>query len=91
MPPKRIWRAGVRFDCPECGKLWKDDEVHAKMLAASCLECGNDIRLVGKGDSPSVGDANWFRCLSCKQLHMFRRGELVKTGTRTGFEEFTEF
>jgi len=90
-PTKRIWRSGVRFDCPYCGKLLKDDEEHAPALAGACHDCRGDLRMVGRGDSPNVGDANWYRCLACQQLYMHRRGELVKTGARTGFEEFTQF
>ncbi len=87
---KRVWRSGVRFDCPKCGRLWKDDDEHAPVLEAACLSCGGDVKLVGKGD-PMVGQANWYRCLGCKQLFMSRRGEFVPTGARSGFAEFTEF
>lgn len=90
MAHKRVWRSGVRFDCPECGRLWKDDEAHAPTKASGCLDCGGNLRMVGKGDSPSVGGANWYRCLACKGLFMHRRGELVPTQPRTGFAEFTE-
>lgn len=92
MATKRIQRSGVTFTCPECGKLWKDDNEHAPILEGACLECGSDLRLVGKGTNPAiVGDADWFRCTKCSQLYMRRRGELVKTRPRAGFTEFTEF
>lgn len=90
MSQKRIWRSGVRFDCPECGLLWKDDAQHSPTIAKGCLECEGDLRLVGRGDSPSVGGANWYRCLKCKALFMHRRGEMVPTQPRTGFVEFTQ-
>jgi len=86
----RIWRSGVRFDCPECGRLWKDDDAHAPELQNSCVECGADLRLVGAGER-IVEFANWYRCLGCGELYMARRGELVKTKPRSGFDEFTQF
>ena len=36
MSSERVWRSGVRFDCPECGKLWKDDADHAPAIAGGC-------------------------------------------------------
>lgn len=87
---KRIWRSGVRFDCPDCGKLLKEDAEHAAELPEGCGACGGDIRLVGKGDAKVEG-AEWYRCLSCRKLYMKRRGEIVETGPRTGFEEFASF
>jgi hypothetical protein len=84
----KIWRSGVRFDCPECGELLKDDAAHAPEIADGCAACGGDLRLVGKGDR-IVENAEWYRCLGCKQLYMKRRGELVETKPRSGFEEFT--
>jgi hypothetical protein len=91
-PPstKRVWRSGVRFDCPECGKLLKDDVKHAETMAGGCASCGGDLRLVGRGERMVEG-ALWFRCLSCDQLYMKRRGEVVETRPRSGFEEFTRF
>jgi hypothetical protein len=86
---KRVWRSGVRFDCSDCGRLWKDDPDHAEQLAAGCEACGGDLRLVGKGERMVEG-ADWFRCLSCKALYMRRRGEVVPTKPRSGFAEFTE-
>lgn len=87
----RVYRVGVRFDCPECGKLWKDDLKHASVLKKECLTCSGDLRLVAVGEDPLIGGAIWFRCLACEALFMKRRGELVPTGTRTGFKEFTQF
>lgn len=82
----------MRFDCPMCGLLLKDDIEHATPLASACPSCGRGpLRLVGRGDSPAVGDANWYRCGSCRRLAMRRRGEVVSTQPRTGFAEFTEF
>lgn len=91
MIKKRVYRSGVRFDCAQCGKLFKDDADHAPIMGGACLKCGGDIRLVAIGeDMQLVGDAKWFRCLSCKQLLMRRRAELVLTQPRAGFREFTE-
>ena len=88
----RIWRAGVRFDCPECGALLKDDKRHYPPEdAGSCPTCDGHLKVVGLGDSPQVGDANWFRCIDCEQLFMRRRGETVPTQPKTGFDEFTHF
>jgi uncharacterized protein (DUF983 family) len=89
---KRIFKAGVQFDCPQCGKLWKDDAKHAKLMKKGCPVCSGDLRLVGVGDgSMLIGDAIWFRCLGCKALYMKRRGELVPTQPRAGFRQYTEF
>lgn len=84
----RIWRSGVRFDCPDCGQLLKNDPAHATQIDGGCASCGSDLRLVGKGDR-IVEHAEWYRCLDCKQLYMKRRGELVETKPRSGFDEFT--
>lgn len=90
MASKRVWRAGVRFDCPDCGKLLKDDAAHAAVLRKECRQCAGDLRLVGKGER-MVEFAEWYRCLSCAQLYMKRRGEMVETRPRSGFSEFAEF
>lgn len=84
---KRVWRAGVRFDCPECGLLLRDDEEHAPRLTSGCPSCFGDLRLVGKGEQ-IVEFAKWYRCESCSGLFMRRRGETVPTKPRTGFLEF---
>lgn len=83
---KKVWRAGVRFDCPECGSLWRDDE-HAERLVAQCPGCSGDLRLVGMGER-IVEFARWYRCESCQLLYMRRRGEIVPTKPRSGFEQF---
>lgn len=89
---KGVYRSGARFDCPQCGSLWKDEKTHIVILAARCPECGSDLKLVGVGTNPSlVGDARWFRCVKCKSLFMQRRGEVVATAARSGFTEFTQF
>jgi predicted RNA-binding Zn-ribbon protein involved in translation (DUF1610 family) len=86
---KKVWRSGVRFDCPECGTLLRDDVAHSPFADESCTKCGGALRLVAFSDSPHMaGDAKWFRCQACAQLHMLRRGELVTTQPRSGFAEF---
>ena len=90
MRGNRIWRSGVRFDCPECGQLWKDDETHAPEIARGCEKCGGTLRLVGQGER-MVEHAEWYRCLSCSNLYMKRRGEIVETKPRSGFAEFATF
>jgi hypothetical protein len=88
--PRKAWRSGVSFACERCGRLWKDDPEHSEIRPNGCPSCGEDLWLVGAGD-PSVGRARWFRCRGCMRLYMFRRGELVETKPRSGFEEFTRF
>jgi hypothetical protein len=87
---KRVWRSGVRFDCPDCGKLLKDDEEHAAVISSGCAKCSGDLRLVGKGER-MVEYAEWYRCLDCKQLYMKRRGDVVETRPRSGFDDYTRF
>jgi predicted RNA-binding Zn-ribbon protein involved in translation (DUF1610 family) len=88
-PPgrKRVWRSGVRFDCPDCGKLWRDDDEHAEHHREPCPDCGGELRMVGRGEA-IVQFAKWFRCRDCGHLYMWRRGELASTGPRSGFNEF---
>jgi predicted RNA-binding Zn-ribbon protein involved in translation (DUF1610 family) len=86
----RVWRSGVRFDCPQCGKLLKDDRAHSPSIKAGCPTCSADLRLVGKGER-MVEHAEWYRCTECEQLYMKRRGEIVETKPRSGFDEFTVF
>lgn len=84
---KRVWRAGVRFDCPVCGLLLRDDDEHAERLPQGCPECSSHLRLVGKGER-LVEFAKWYRCEGCHGLYMARRGEIVPTRPRTGFDDF---
>jgi predicted RNA-binding Zn-ribbon protein involved in translation (DUF1610 family) len=84
----RVWRSGVRFDCPECGKLLRDDGDHATIIDRACQNCGNDLHLVGKGER-MVEFAEWYRCSGCQTLYMKRRGEIVETKPRSGFDEFS--
>lgn len=89
---KRVYRSGVRFDCAQCGKLLKDDEEHEVLLKKLCPICSGDLKLVAIGeDMQLVGDARWFRCITCKNLYMQRRSELVATQPRMGFKEYTRF
>lgn len=90
MATKRVWRSGVRFDCPDCGRLWKDDEAHAPVISSGCANCEGTLRLVGRGER-IVEHAEWYRCLRCETLYMKRRGEIVETRPRAGFADFTEF
>jgi predicted RNA-binding Zn-ribbon protein involved in translation (DUF1610 family) len=85
--PKRVWRAGVRFDCPECRKLWRDDPEHAELIVGGCPSCGGSLWLVGMGER-LVEFAKWYRCEACQALAMRRRGEIVATQPRKGFDEF---
>jgi ssDNA-binding Zn-finger/Zn-ribbon topoisomerase 1 len=88
---KAILRSGVRFNCPECGRLWKDDPQHAESRRKACPKCSGDLQMVARGEDPMlVGDAKWFRCTGCFTLYMHRRGELVPAQPRAGFREFTE-
>jgi predicted RNA-binding Zn-ribbon protein involved in translation (DUF1610 family) len=82
----RAWRSHVDFACPQCGQLRVACDDHAES-GAPCHSCGAETRLIGVGGSV-VGNAKWYRCLACGQLHMLRRGEFVKTGERAGTEEF---
>jgi uncharacterized protein with PIN domain len=70
--------------------LLKDDAEHAPAVDGGCATCGGTLRLVGKGEA-LVEHAEWYRCLGCKRLYMKRRGEIVETKPRSGFEEFTAF
>ncbi len=91
MTKKRVYRSGVRFDCPGCGRLWKDDLKHSPPLRKACPACVGDLKLVAKGEvHVLVGDAIWLRCLACKGLFMKRRGEIVATTPRAGFSQFTQ-
>jgi uncharacterized protein with PIN domain len=56
-------------------------------LPDSCPDCQGQLRLVGKGEQ-LVEFAEWYRCEACEGLFMRRRGEIVPTKPRTGFEQF---
>lgn len=84
---KRVWRSGVRFDCPECGLFWRDDVLHAEVRPEPCPDCGGLLGLVGLGER-IVEYAKWFKCRDCGQLWMWRRGELARTGPRLGFDQY---
>lgn len=82
----RPWRSHVDYACPDCGKLLVGCDEHAP-ADRECLACGGPAKLIGVGNA-NVGNARWFRCTDCGQLHMLRRREFVKTGERSGSEEF---
>lgn len=84
---KRVWRAGVRFGCPEWELLLRDDEEHAEKLPSACPGCQGDLHLVGRGEQ-LVEFAKWYRCEACGGLFMRRRGEIVPTKPQTGFTNF---
>jgi DNA-directed RNA polymerase subunit RPC12/RpoP len=84
----RIHKAGVFFDCTECGKLLRDCTEHNPPNPAACPDCSATIRIVGIGNA-MVQNAVWLRCLGCGKLWMRRRGEVVETRDRSGFERFT--
>lgn len=83
---KRVHKAGVFFDC-DCGKLLRDCGEHVVADPSSCPACSGGLRVVGIGNA-MVQNAIWSRCRSCKSLWMKRRGELVETRPRAGFELF---
>lgn len=85
-PVSRPWRAHVDFACPSCGRLLAECDEHFESDRA-CLACGAPAKLIAIGTA-NVGNARWYRCTSCGQLHMQRRGEFVKTGERSGTVEF---
>lgn len=86
---KKRARSGVIFDCETCGKLLRENCGHNPMFEEPCVACGaSSLVLVGAGTS-LVQLAKWYRCSNCRALYMFRRGELVRTGDRAGFKEYT--
>jgi DNA-directed RNA polymerase subunit RPC12/RpoP len=90
MTDPRVYRTGVRFDCPTCGKLLRDCTDHRGELEPRCSDCGGKLLMVAWGANAAlVGDAKWYRCEDCGCLYMQRRGEVAKTGSRAGFDEFT--
>jgi len=87
---RRVYRSGVRFNCPQCGLLYRDDTEHSEVISNKCMRCGHGLKLVARGENRTlVGDACWFRCTGCRQLYMRRRGSVVVTGPRSGFAEYT--
>ena len=88
MAKTRIHKAGVFFDCAECGKLLRDCEEHNAPYPAQCPHCGAPLRVVGIGNA-MVQNAVWLRCGGCTKLWMRRRGETVETQPRSGFDKFS--
>ena len=88
MAKARVHKAGVFFDCPECGKLLRDCREHNLPDPAICPRCGDALGIVGIGNT-MVQNAVWLRCRGCSKLLMKRRGELVETKPRSGFSKFS--
>ena len=87
MAKTRVHKAGVFFDCAECGKLLRDCAEHNSPIPPHCPNCGAGLVVVGIGNA-MVQNAVWLRCRSCSKLWMKRRGELVETKPRSGFERY---
>lgn len=85
---KPIVRNGARFNCEVCGELLREDDFHRRVHESSCDKCGGELRLVAYSVTKMTGDAKWFKCEDCSQLFMHRRGELVETQPRGGFDQF---
>jgi len=85
---RRIVRAGVFFDCKECGELLFKCESHNPKKTGACPDCAGDLKKVALGTA-MTGYAIWYRCLACRALFMQRRDELVPAKARPGFNEFT--
>ena len=83
----RVHRAGVFFDCAECGKLLRDCAEHNVSIPPECPHCGGSLVVVGIGNG-MVRNAIWSRCRVCSKLWMKRRGELVETRPRSGFDRY---
>ena len=88
MAQTRVHKAGVFFDCPECGRLLRDCRDHNPPSPADCPGCGAALGIVGIGNA-MVQNALWLRCRGCKKLWMKRRGQLVETRPRSGFERYS--
>lgn len=88
MTKTRVHKAGVFFDCAECGKLLRDCEEHNTPIPPDCPNCGAPLVVVGIGNA-MVQNAVWLRCRSCSKLWMKRRGEVVETKPRSGFERYS--
>jgi phage FluMu protein Com len=84
----RVHKAGVWFDCDQCGKLLRDCGEHHLADPSECPACKGELRVVGIGNT-MVQFAIWSRCRSCMKLWMLRRGELVETKPRSGFEQWS--
>ena len=84
---RRRFKAGVFFDCERCGRLLRDCDEHHP-TDQQCPDCLAPLRVVGVGNAMVEG-AVWLRCLACKELFMRRRGELVHTRPRAGFETYS--
>ncbi len=87
MAKTRVHKAGVFFDCSECGKLLRDCAEHNAPIPSDCPNCGAGLVVVGIGNA-MVQNAVWLRCRACSKLWMKRRGELVETKPRSGFERY---
>jgi phage FluMu protein Com len=87
MAKTRVHKAGVFFDCGECGKLLRDCAEHNSPIPSDCPNCGAGLVVVGIGNA-MVQNAVWLRCRACSKLWMKRRGELVETKPRSGFERY---
>jgi hypothetical protein len=84
----RVHKAGVFFDCVECGKLLRECIEHNPPDPPTCPECSGALRTVGIGNA-MVQYAVWLRCGACKKLWMRRRGAVVETKPRAGFDRYT--
>jgi hypothetical protein len=87
MAKTRVHKAGVFFDCAECGRLLRDCTEHNTPIPPDCPNCGARLVVVGIGNA-MVQNAVWMRCRGCSKLWMKRRGELVETRPRSGFERY---
>lgn len=85
---KAVVRNGARFDCERCGTLLRDDDFHRTIHKQPCSKCGGELRMVAYSVSRMTGDAKWFKCERCGEYYMHRRGELVDTKPRSGFDQF---
>ena len=84
----RVHKAGVWFDCDACGKLLRDCGEHHRADPRDCPSCRGSLRVVGIGND-MVEHAIWLRCRSCQKLWMRRRGEVVETRPRAGFDQWS--
>lgn len=65
----RTYRAGVYFDCPECGRLWRDDDEHAAVIDAVATSAGATFGLSATAgrwsNTPSGSGAGTAGSCSC--------------------------